>query len=85
MIRFCPGCQQSDESPRHSVVTSLADMTSADFHYGCHARLGCPLCLAVVYDARSIGVDHTDGAALTAHLEAHDPAGAHIAAGGAHL
>jgi len=85
MIRLCPGCQQSDESPRHSVVTSLADMTSADFHYVCHAKLGCPLCLAVVDSAEACGFDPTNGAALTLHIEEIDPAGAHIAAGGAHL
>jgi hypothetical protein len=86
MIRFCPGCQQSDESPRHVVVHSLAPYEDADFHYGCHARMGCPLCLSIIASASNAGVDHTDGEALTAHLHAgEDVAAAHIAAGGAHL
>jgi hypothetical protein len=85
MIRFCPSCQHSDESPRHVVVRSLAPYEDADFHYGCHARLGCPLCLAVIASASNAGVDHTDGEALTDHLHANDPASAHLDAGGAHL
>lgn len=86
MIRRCPACAVVDESPRHSVVSDLATMASADFHYGCHAKLGCPLCLSVVTSADANGVDHTDGAALMQHLyDAGDPAGTHIAAGGEHL
>jgi hypothetical protein len=85
MIRSCPACTVVDESPRHCVVRSLVPYEDADFHYSCHARMGCPLCLSVVQSAQQVGVDHTNGEALTAHLEANDPAGAHIAAGGAHL
>lgn len=86
MIRSCPACTVVDESPRHCVVRSLVPYEDADFHYGCHARMGCPLCLSVVQSAQAAVVDHTDGEALTAHLHAgRDIAAAHIAAGGAHL
>jgi hypothetical protein len=59
--RTCVACGQVDSDPRHTTVLNEND--AADFHYDCHARMGCELCASQIEGAEGL-----TGDALRAHL-----------------
>lgn len=66
-MRFCIGCAQTDDHPRHVVVVlSEQGQVEVPWHMDCHAALtGCPTCTE-----QTEGAEGLRGDALRAHLTA---------------
>ncbi len=49
-VKTCTGCGEVSDAPTHTVlgVDLAGGQTVEDWHYGCHAPLGCEVCAALL-------------------------------------